>query len=364
MSNEYFVSSLNYTLANEDTGLELELLPQGVGHLFSVAGSGGRILPLLARAPKVVTCVDISQEQLHLARMRFESARVLTHAEFMRFWGYPPQSADPAERRKMFESLSLPDDARTYLSKVFEARGWESILYDGKWERTFGKLSVGVRALTGAAGMGLFTALTRAEHERYLREKFPARAWKTVLFLLGNAGVFNALLYKGHFPKKNLPQSFYGFYKEAFERLFAQGPARENFFLQLLFFGKVIFSEGCPVECKPEVFAAAQAALRSGIEIRYRLGDLVGEAASTDVPIDFFSFSDVPSYFSGDLEREFMQRVRPKLAGGALVVLRNYLHVPEGLDLSGYDTVTAQYREAIAREKLQVYTTEIYRKSS
>ena len=51
MSQPYF-NQLNYTLGNEDTSLELAILPERVGHVFSVAGSGGRVVPLLAKFPR------------------------------------------------------------------------------------------------------------------------------------------------------------------------------------------------------------------------------------------------------------------------------------------------------------------------
>src|SRR6185312_13405629 len=113
MSLSYF-NRLNYTLANEDTSLELGLLPEGVPHLMSVAGSGGRVLPLLAKFPKKVTCVDLSLEQLYLTELRFESLRALDHAEFLAFWGYPPSASEPHERRKLFQRIQLRPDSKEF----------------------------------------------------------------------------------------------------------------------------------------------------------------------------------------------------------------------------------------------------------
>ncbi|OFZ52663.1 MAG: hypothetical protein A2428_16850 [Bdellovibrionales bacterium RIFOXYC1_FULL_54_43] len=360
MSSKYF-NKLNYTLANEDTALELELLPEDVGHLFSVAGSGGRILPLLAKRPRLVTCVDLADEQLYLAEMRFASARELSHSEFLAFWGYPPAPASRKDRRELFHRLGLSEPAKKFLEELFKEKNWDGILYEGKWERTFAKLSEVNRRITGAKGAGLFSALTDAEHFDYLEKRFPRKTWLLVLFILGNATIFNALLYKGHFPKKNLKDSFFDFYVEAFDRLFEQGPARRNFFLQLAFFGKVIFSEGCPIECDPKVFELAKGALQN-TEIRYCRGDILAEAQKVSRPIDFFSISDVPSYFSGETERLYLQKVAPTLNPGALVVIRHYLHVTENTDKGGFEDVTSRFDDAIDREKLQVYQVEILRR--
>jgi S-adenosylmethionine-diacylglycerol 3-amino-3-carboxypropyl transferase len=360
MSNSYF-TKLNYTLANEDTAFELSLLPENPGHIFSVAGSGGRVLPLLAKKPSMVSCVDVSQEQLYLTEMRMESVRALTYSEFLAFWGYPPRSATPEERKDYFHRIKLSPPAKQYLEELFNNKNWESILYDGKWERTFAKLSKVNRKITGTKGAGLFHALTHQEHFEYLEKRFPKKAWALVLFTLGNAGVFNSLLYKGHFPKKNIEQSFFKFYEQCFKKLFKQGLARENFFLQILFFGKVIFAEGAPVEAKEEVFNAAKAALNNA-EIQYLKGDLLENAQNVTKPIDFFSFSDVPSYFKGDTERNFLQKISKKMAPGGLAVVRNYLHVPERTDTTGFATVTDHFADLIEKEKVGVYLIDIYRR--
>lgn len=362
MSLDYF-NKLNYTLANEDTSLELGLFPQDMGHLMSVTGSGGRILPLLARSPRKVSCVDVSQEQLYLAELRFESLRALDHEEFLKFWGYPPKPAEPEERRKLFNRIPLSPAAESFLRPIFENTCWNSILYAGRWERTVGKLAKVNRRITGQKGIGLFSALNRAEHFEYLRDQFPSRSWAVTLTLLGNAGVFNSLLYKGHFPKKNLPGSSFRHYHGAFDRLFAQGPARENYFLQLFFFGRILFAEGCPIECDPKVYAQARKGLE-GATIQYLCGNIVEEAEKSSTPIDALSLSDVPSYFSGETERQFLQRIRRGMNPGGTVVIRNYLRAPENTDRSGFEDVTHLHEDLIRDEKTQMYRVDVLRRTS
>lgn len=362
MSQSYF-TGLNYSLANEDTALELAVLPDGVGHVFCVAGSGGRAMPLLARRPHRLTCVDVSKPQLFLTELRVEAVRALSHQEYLELWGYPPTAPTPERRRALFSRFALSNPARAWLEEAFAARGWASLLYEGKWERTFQKLAWMNRKLTGAAGLELFTAQTDDEHAAFMQTRFPKAAWSATIAILGNAGIFNSLLYKGSFPKKNIEKSFHRFYSDCFEQLFSLGPARQNFFLQLLFFGKVMFAEGCPVECDPAVFAQAKAAL-SATEVVYVEGDLIAQARAAPVPIDFLSLSDVPSYFTGALERSFLRDVSANLAPGARVVLRSYIHVPEGLDTAGFNVVTSRYQEVVRREKVGVYLVDIFERDA
>jgi S-adenosylmethionine-diacylglycerol 3-amino-3-carboxypropyl transferase len=362
MANAYF-STLNYTLANEDTRLELRLLEDiPARHVLTVAGSGGRVLPLLAAAPRLVTCVDLAQEQLWLTELRIESARALEHREFLAFWGYPPEAASADRRRELFSRIRLSPAAHEFSKRLFEAGQWSSVLYEGRWERTFAKLARVNRRLTGRRGAALFEARTLQEQRDYLRGRFPRLAWEAVLFILGNATVFNALLYRGSFPRKNLRTSSRRFYVDAFDRLLERGLARENFFLQLAFFGEIRFAEGNPVECDAGVFARAKAGLKEAT-IRYVLADAVHAARESPEPIDFLSFSDVPSYFSGDLEREFLQRIRPRIAPGGRVVVRNYLRVPEHADRTGYEQVASRYQQAIDEEKVQMYCVDVWQRS-
>lgn len=355
MSSQYF-SRLNYTLANEDTSFELALLPERVDHIFSVTGSGGRVLPLLAKNPKQVTCVDLAVEQLYLAEMRFQSVLQLQHSEFLRFWGYPTQFSpiSAEDRRDIFQRLKLSANARVFLEKTFLELNWGSLLYRGRWEQTFKKLSRLNRLLTGKKGTRIFEAKSKQEQLEYWQSRFPMNAWKSVLFLSGNASVFNMLLYKGSFPKKNIPESMFHFYVNTFDHLFRNTLARENFFLQLSFFGKIIHPEGCPVECKADVFAKAKEALKN-TQINYVHGDVIEQIKQCEEPIDFLSFSDVPSYFSGERERTFLSDIRDRLRPGAKVIIRNYLHVPEGTDYSGYRDITGDYEKEALAEKVGVY---------
>lgn len=361
MGNKNYFNNLNYTLGNEDSSFEYEVLPTNVNHVFSVAGSGSRVLPLLAKKPKKLTCVDTSYEQLYLTELRIESLRTLDYENFLAFWGYPPKSLSPLDRKKAFESINLTPKANNFLRQTFEENHWDSLLYTGRWERTFVKLSRVNRLFTGKKGAKLFEYKTSPEYFNYFKNYFPHLAWKLTVLLLGNAAVFNTLLYKGHFPKKNIPGSLHSFYINSFNKLFNQGPARNNFLLQLLFFGKLLFPEGNPVECNQKIFLLAKEGLKQS-SISYIHGEFIEEAVNSSEPIDFISFSDVPSYFSGDTEIKFLKKIHSNLSPGCLLVIRNYLHIPEEAETKGYEDITKQYKNLIAKEKIQMYVISVLKK--
>jgi len=70
----------------------------------------------------------------------------------------------------------------------------------------------------------------------------------------------------------------------------------------------------------------------------------------------------VPSYFSGDTEKNFLQRVKKGLAKDSLTIVRSYLRVPWRPRTSGFEMCADHYEEALAAEKTQMYITDVYRK--
>lgn len=360
MSKKYF-NSLNYTIGNEDASLELAVMPENIRHVFAIAGSGSRIIPLLSKNPQYLTVVDFSPEQLSCAELRIASLRNLKHRDFLSFWGYPTHSMTPNERRAVFDNLAMSQGARKNTELLFKKHGWGPLLYVGRWERTFQKLSRINRLLVGNRGLGVFSCKTKVDQDSYLKTKFPHRAWSFAISVLGSAAVFNTLLYKGNFPKKNIPESTHAFYLKRFKNLFEQDIARRNYFLQLLFFGMLRFPEGLPIECDPAIFEKAKQGLRKA-KIAYICNDVLEEIKRSSMPIDFLSFSDIPSYLKPPHEQEFLQEIKDHISFRGIAVNRYYLRIPKNLKTNGYQDITVNFEEAISKEKVQVYSFGIYQK--
>jgi S-adenosylmethionine-diacylglycerol 3-amino-3-carboxypropyl transferase len=361
MAKRYF-SDLNYSLGNEDTGLEVEMVeilrPKNI---LSIAGSGGRCLPLIHAGAGKLTCVDISPQQLYLTELREQAISVLSHDDFLLFWGYPPYGAyDYSQKRKgLFGRLVLSKQANEYFRQLFDSIDWGPLIYLGKWEKTFSTLSRVVRLVLGKNFAKIFSFHKLSEQVDYYNNHFPLRKWRSILFMLGNRSVFNALLYKGDFIKKNVPESHFQYYSQAYERLFTSSLARESFFLHLCFYGKLDHEDGNPIECKKEVFEGMKKSLNSGTEVILEELDLVATAKKlTGQNVDFVSLSDVPSYFSGRIEKEYLQDIKCCLALGAVLVLRSYLREPDS-DYSDFVDVTPKYSDAIKREKVQMYKVKV-----
>ncbi len=364
MATQKYFSSLNYTLGNEDTELEVKIVEeQKPKKILSIAGCGSRALPLLSCGASDLICVDVASAQLALTRLRLACYQKLSHEEFLIFWGFPPYAAyDYSKTRKdLFMSLDLGAEDRTFFSAIFIENNWKTILYLGKWERTFQTLSKGLRLILGRDYGKLLSFTDLMSQTDYYENNFPSKRWDAVLFLLGNKPVFNALLYKGDFIKKNVPESHFDYYKSSFDQLFRNDLVRKSFFAHLCFFGEIEHADGNTIEAHKDNYQKVAKSLQAGAKVQLKAKDLLSAAAEFENELDFVSLSDVPSYFSGEMERTFPAQLLPSLKSGALVVLRSYLRVPEA-DWSGYEDVTARYSSQIALERVQMYRIQVFQK--
>ena len=354
---QYF-KYLNYTLGDEDPTPEKDLLPFNSKHAMAVADCGSRIVPLLARRPSRLSCVDISAPQLAVCELRLALLRACDLDTYKRFLGYAG-SMGSAERKAIFFGLRMTAASVSLLEEMFNGIDWGPILYCGQFERMLKKISKVTRLLTGAAGSNIFNARTIEEQQDYYQRYFPKLRWAFVLRLLGNSTALNSLLYRGDFPKKNIEGSHFKIYQSIFERLLTQFSARRSFFLQMVFFGEIRYEEGLPLECSPEIFAEAKAALET-CEVEFLAADVFTAAARVDRPIDFLSLSDVPSFLPSRDEPNFLQQLRPGLADDALVVVRAHLRRPAP-STDGFLDVSMGYIDTVKNELTQLWSFHIFR---
>ncbi|MFK7823299.1 MAG: DUF3419 family protein [Oligoflexales bacterium] len=365
MNNKAYFSKLNYTLANEDSSLEYqmvkELKPERV---LSVCGSGGRALPLAAHTRKDLVCCDMAEEQLLLGKHRMATYS-LDFRDFLMYWGFAPFSTTENRgiRQEIFSQLTLDEKTRAYFDDLYHQIEYEGILYHGSWEKTFTGVPLTLKRLIGGSYDKIFNFTDLEEQKRYFDKALEDSLWlavpRMVLKAFGNAAFFNAFLYKGNFAKKNIPESHYEIYRKAYRRLFYQGLTRENFFLQLSFLGRIAYPEANPVEAKEEFFPEIVLGLKQ-CHVTFEKKDIIDCAVEATEGFNFVSFSDVPSYLSGISERDYLQRLKNGLRHNALVVVRCYLRIPENTDLSGYEDVTEKYQNLIDAEQTQVYRIFVY----
>jgi S-adenosylmethionine-diacylglycerol 3-amino-3-carboxypropyl transferase len=171
----------------------------------------------------------------------------------------------------------------------------------------------------------------------------------------------NVLLYKGEFPRKNIPGSTYANFSGIYDRLFRRIRVKESFFAQLSFFGHLVTREAGLMEVDPEIFGAVKHAVRD-TQIEYVQGDIVRSVAHGHENYDFVSISDVPSFLPPASEALYLRDMRPRLSPGAIVVARGNLRIvaPEAY---GYEDISAKLAELGSREKTQLWTVNAFKRT-
>ena len=358
MVNRYYMD-LKYSLGDEDASVEYGILPHKAQHVMAVAGSGARVIPLLARHPKKLTCVDLADEQLALAELRIEALRRFDHSRYVAFLGYQSWSMKPEVRRACFEQLSLSRRSKEYLGVLLENAEWGPVVYLGNFERSLAAMAHTIRKFLKEPGARIFEFDQLKRQQDYFRNAFPGRRWKLALHLMAFNADLNALIYKGVYPKRNRSESTYAIFRKTFHHLLHDRLARESFYLQLMFLGEIVHQEGNPPECDPDIFARAKIGVCAA-KIAFVSGDIIDEI---DKSVSFASLSDAPSYFNAPKrEKSFMSDMGQKLKPGAVVVYRGHLRLPDP-DLDGYASIADQYADLIASEKTCLWQIFVYRKT-
>jgi len=355
MGKKYF-KDLNYSLGDEDSRVELGILPLKLNSVAAIAGSGGRVLPLLAKYPANLFCVDIVEEQLKLTEFRISALKQFTYEDYLGVLGYPPYAFSPNKRKEVIKGMELSASCREYIEGICTNHNWTEIIYYGKFEKTLIKFSKFIRLILGNEIEKIFQLKSSSDRQVYFDSKFPFWKWKIILFLLGNSAVLNSILYKGEFPKKNLKKSSYKIYEDIFNSLFYSYNAKESFFLQLVLLGKLKFQEGNPIECDSLIYNKAKDAIKS-CNISYIKGDILSDLPGA---IDFISLSDVPSFFKNDKEKSFLQDLKTKVNNSSYIIVRAHMRVPNP-ELNGFSLINDQYDDLLKEERTQLWKFFIYK---
>jgi S-adenosylmethionine-diacylglycerol 3-amino-3-carboxypropyl transferase len=347
---------LNYSFGNEDNCVETELLEENTRQVVSVCHSGSQLIPFLTRKPSAITFVDVSEEQLVIAALRLHLLQRLSHDEFLRFWGYPPHDGKTLEafRKEAVQDFNDRDQVRAWMSQG----KWQEPLYLGKWERTAAKLSKLYRFLLGQRGLGLFDCKTLEHQHQFLRNDFPRNRWKLLVKAVSVLAASYAYINKQSIPPATHPKQLFGEYARIFDALLHGSIARDNFFFELLVFGRLKSAK--PLEAQRSVYEQAQSWV-SQCRVRFVRSDILDYIKQVEQRLDFVTLSNVPSYFTGAQRTGYLQEIRPALNNGGKVVARTFLSHAEPV-LDGYNNQTSSARSVLSAECTQVYKISLYEK--
>jgi S-adenosylmethionine-diacylglycerol 3-amino-3-carboxypropyl transferase len=355
-SHQYF-HGLNYSLANEDSAVEVGLLQQYAGHILCVAGSGARCLPLLIEEPQQMDIVDLSQEQLHLAELRFRSLQAMTYSEWLFFMGYRQFNQELGVRVKsrlqLMGDISLSSASLEFWMHHSELWNLRGFIHLGKWESYFAKVSKFFRQFMGHNFFPLFEAGTLQEQIAIYESTFPHLRFQAFVRIVASEFALNRFLYKGSL-RKNGNINSAKFILQEFDRIFRTMPVRKNYFFQVLFLGQIYFEEGLPLEAHLNTY---EKAVKTKTKVTFRQTNFLNPPGEN---YSFFSLSDTLSYLPCDQSKSILQLLKPHAAIEARVVMRQFLNGPEQILNEGWQCQQDLELKARVEDGTGVYQFRIF----
>lgn len=358
MSQKKYFVDLNYSLANEDSKTELDLMPQHAQSVFVIPSSGAQALPLLSRNPKMMDIVDLSPAQLYITELRIQAQKKFSREEWIYFMGYAKDLVDfkftPVDRVKMFNSLTLSDATKNYWLQSQEFWKDDGFIWLGRWEGFFKRLSDKTRKIFGYEFDRFFEADDLETQREIYHKYWPAKRFRFFLNIVSSKDFMNMFLYNGFFAgakgKKTKPVSTAQHIDERYREIFLNHLAKENFFMQMLFLGRIKYVKALPTEADPVIYELSK---NSETEINYFAGSF--DQYLYNKPYDFVHMSDVLSYVSDEDGSALLSRLHPQTREGSRVVARTFLKSPSSWEAPGWTREFALEKEAHKRDTASVY---------
>jgi S-adenosylmethionine:diacylglycerol 3-amino-3-carboxypropyl transferase len=274
---------------------------------------------------------DISKAQINLTRLRVATAKHLDYDDYLGFWGYT-SGGSQVDSDEILDTIGLPPDLRAFAVELVarSVREKRGLIYLGRWERTIRTLSRVLRTLLGERVMTRIIAgdsLTKAEEMGGLRDQMRIAS---AVRVLGNSNFFRSILYGAEFPSLNLAPNDVEFYRQLLDKSFEAAPIDRNFFLQMIFFGRITAPEALPDDAQAAVYLKAQSILRSGVDCQFKISSILDlRSVFKARQYDLVCLSDIPSYLSAAQMNAVIGDLESLVAPGGRVFMRCYRHRPD-----------------------------------
>ena len=336
-------SRLLYAQVREDP--EADVAALGIGpadRVLAVTSGGCTALRLLAEGPRELVCVDFNPAQNYLLELKLAAIRTLPLEECRRFLG----ARRGAGRVEMYRQVSalLSPEARAFWDRR-TAQIEAGVLYAGATEsmaRWMRRLTFGWIHPPRMLRRLLRQPDLRAQASFY-RETWSNRRWQSSLRLAFHPLLFRWVYGRG-FLRRLGSQDMSRLWIEKIERGFTDIPARSNYFLSQLFWGKFPpGEEGMP----PYLREPAYARIRANSErLRWVTADLqqfLSEANGGG--FTKMTLSNAFEWLPPEQVKPAFSSVAAQLSPGGRVVLRHLIGItdlPPGIGLMELDELSGR----------------------
>jgi S-adenosylmethionine-diacylglycerol 3-amino-3-carboxypropyl transferase len=289
---------LKYSNCWEDAELLTSYLDiQSDSKVMSIASGGDNSFMLLSKNPKTMVCLDLSEIQLSVTRIKAQAIRHLSHSEYLQLVGFKTCS----NREAILEKI------KTYLEpadvQLFEANWMENpLVHSGKFEQYFQMFAHRILPWIHKKTTidQLFASKSEEAQKRFFQKVWNSWRWKLLFriffsrYVMGKYGREPEKLKE---VKEPVAQTIFN----RASRHLASKACQKNYILQYALYGA--FVDQLPPYAKEENFLLIKNWLSTN-EIQFHHGDL-NSALEAYPHCNRFNLSNIFEYMSvGDFEQQ------------------------------------------------------------
>lgn len=324
----------NYGISQEDALTEIRALQlKHEDSLLCIASAGEVPLNIAALLDLKIVAADVSVNQIRLCRIKQLAATLPDSSKSAAFLGY--MEMDPEERTQFFISEIMP------LLTQEEIWFWQhnsdaiarGVINAARFEKYMQKVSGIGQLLVGKKNLNrLFECDTIEEQQTVFDSRINGLMARTIFSL-----AFHPWIYKNrgidpagltHSGARNIAEFFFN----RFRNFCCNTLARQNYYLQYTFFGKVLFPEALPEFLQPCNY---ERLTRNAPNIQYTVKNIEEVLAASETGrFDKIHLSNIGDWQPVEAMNQLFGLISAKTAPGARIAMR-YIHlhhpVPEGI---------------------------------
>ncbi len=315
-----FLETINYSSCNEDSLSERKALRIDKNdRVLCITGSGARPLDLLIQEPAEIVSIDFNPCQNFLFELKMAGIHILEYEQFIEFLGVLPSPG----RLHFYEIIKpfLSPEARSFWdnhSKMIE----KGVLYQGRWEKYFRKLSWLVSLVRPQLLKELFNS-SNIQEQATAWKRWDNSVWHIFLRCISSRVVWKYFFgdpgFYSHVPAEF---SIYQYLRERFSYaanniLFCKSP-----FAMLLFTGTFTKKE-LPFHLQKKYYSTLKRALPRVKLVTRSLLDFLEHCDKNS--FDKFSLSDFSSYTSAPEYERIWNGIIKAASRGAILCERQFL---------------------------------------
>lgn len=324
----------NYGISQEDALTEIGALQIDKGDsLLCIASAGEIPLNIAALKELKIVATDVSVNQIRLCRMKQVAATLPDSTKSAAFLGY--QEMDPEERTQFYIGEIMPlltqEDAWFWQNHSEAIAG--GVVNAARFEKYMQKVSGIGQMLIGKKNLyKLFDCATIEEQRNVFDSRINGLMVKAIFNL-----AFHPWIYKNrgidpagltHSGARNIAEFFFN----RFRNFCCNTPARENYYLQYTFFGKVLFPEALPEFLQP---TNKERLTRNIPNIEFSVGPIEDVLANSETgSFNKIHLSNIGDWQSVETMNQLFSLISQKTIPGYRIAMR-YIHlhhpIPENI---------------------------------